>query len=168
MNYAKVHIMQKERDPLNLSSLPSVAPLEDGWPPIRAALEQRQRRQRWTRYSGSALGVAAALMLAVGLFVQQPVTEEVSAPPQALESLVSLSQQLENRIRTYRSEVGDLPTEALVYQVELEDLVAQVDEELSMNPESTELWSQRINLMLDLSRIYQDQLRRDYSRIASL
>jgi len=160
--------MQKERDPLNLSSLPSVAPPDDGWPHIRAALEKRQRRQRWTRYSGSVLGLAAALMLAVGLFIQQPVTEDAVAPPQALESLISLSQQLESRIRTYRSEVGDLPTEALVYQVELEDLVAQVDEALSMNPDSTELWSQRINLMLDLSKLYQNQLRRDYSRMASI
>jgi hypothetical protein len=56
----------------------------------------------------------------------------------------------------------------LIYQVELEDMVAQVDEELSMNPDSTELWNQRVNLMLDLSRLYQNQLRRDYRRMASL
>ncbi len=71
-------------------------------------------------------------------------------------------------MRAYRSEIGGLPTDALVYQVELEDLVAQVDEQLSVNPDSTELWGQRVNLMLDLSRLYQNQLRRDYSRMASL
>jgi hypothetical protein len=38
MKYAKVHIMQKERDPLNLGSLPAVAPPGDGWPFIRAEL----------------------------------------------------------------------------------------------------------------------------------
>jgi len=159
--------MQKERDPLNLGSLPAVAPPSDGWPLIRAELEKRQRRRRQAPYWGGALAVAAALMLAVGLFIQQPAPEAVAAP-QALDSLISLSQQLETRVRAYRSEIGGLPTDALVYQVELEDLVAQVDEELSMNPDSTELWSQRVNLMLDLSRLYENQLRRDYSRMASL
>jgi hypothetical protein len=168
MNYAKVHIMQKERDPLNLGSLPAVAPPSDGWPFIRAELEQQQRRHRWARYSGSALAVAAALMLAVGLFLHRPVLEDPVAAPQALDSLIMLSQQLETRVRGYRTDLGGLPTESLVYQVELEDLIAQVDEELSMNPESTELWSQRINLMLDLSGLNQNQLRRDYSRMASL
>jgi hypothetical protein len=61
-----------------------------------------------------------------------------------------------------------MPTDSLVYQVELEDLIAQVDEELSVNPESLELWSHRVNLLLDLSRIYENQLRRDYHRMASL
>jgi hypothetical protein len=61
-----------------------------------------------------------------------------------------------------------LPTDSLVYQVELEDLIAQVDDELSVRPDSLELWSQRINLLLDLSQLYQNQLRRDYHRLASL
>lgn len=160
--------MQKERDPLNLGSLPAVAPPSDGWPFIRAELEQQQRRHRWARYSGSALAVAAALMLAVGLFLHQSVLEDPVAAPLALDSLITLSQQLETRVRGYRTDFGGLPTESLVYQVELEDLIAQVDEELSMSPDSTELWSQRVNLMLDLSGIYQNQLRRDYSRMASL
>lgn len=162
--------MQKERDPLNLGSLPAVAPPGDGWPFIRAELARRQRRRLWAGYSGSALAVAAALVLAVGLFIQQPEpapTDPVVAP-RTLDSLISLSQQLETRVRAYRSEMGGLPTEALIYQVELEDMVAQVDEELSMSPDSTELWSQRVDLMLDLSRLYQNQLRRDYSRMASL
>jgi hypothetical protein len=167
MQYSKVHIMQRERDPLNLGSLPAVAPPSDGWPYIRAELEKRQQWHRRAPYWGSALAVAAALMLAVGLFLHQPVPEAV-ATPQALDSLISLSQQLETRVRAYRSEIGGLPTDSLVYQVELEDMVAQVDEQLSMNPDSTELWSQRVNLMLDLSRLYQNQLRRDYSRMASL
>jgi hypothetical protein len=31
-----------------------------------------------------------------------------------------------------------------------------------------ELWNQRVNLLLDLSRLYENQLRRDYHRMASL
>ena len=167
--------MQKERDPLNLGSLPLVAPPSDDWPLIRSALIKHQRRQRFIRYSGGLLAVAAMLMLAVGLFIHQPALAPPAAPatavttaPQTLDSLITLSQQLENRVRTYRSEVGGMPTDSLVYQVELEDLIVQVDDELSMRPDSLELWSQRVNLLLDLSQLYQNQLRRDYQRMASL
>ena len=169
--------MQKERDPLNLGSLPLVAPPSDDWPLIRSALVKHQRRRRFTHYSGGLLAVAAMLMLAVGLFIHQPALAPPSAPataaaamtaPQTLDSLITLSQQLENRVRTYRSEVGGMPTDSLVYQVELEDLIVQVDDELSMRPDSLELWSQRVNLLLDLSQLYQNQLRRDYQRMASL
>jgi len=171
--------MQKERDPLNLGSLPLVAPSSDDWPLIRSALVKHQRRRRFTRYSGGLLAVAAMLMLAVGLFIHQPALDPPSAPanatataataaPQTLASLITLSQQLETRVRSFREDVGGMPTNALVYQVELEDLVAQVDDELSMRPDSLELWSQRVNLLLDLSQLYQNQLRREYHRMASL
>jgi len=169
MRYSKVHIMQKERDPLNLGSLPLLTPPADGWPLIRSALVKHQRRRRFTRYSGGLLAVAAMLMLTVGLFIHQPaLTPAPVAAPQTLDSLIVLSQQLETRVRSYRSEVGGMPTDSLVYQVELEDLIAQVDDELSMRPDSLELWSQRVNLLLDLSQLYQNQLRRDYHRMASL
>jgi len=179
MHYSKVHIMQKERDPLNLGSLPAVTPPADGWPYIKAELEKNRQGRRWRGYAGGALAIAATLVLAVGLFVRQPApnpvagavttaaaTEDMTA--ETLDSLISLSQQLESRIRDYRSDVGGMPTNSLVYQVELEDLIAQVDEELSMNPDSEELWSQRVNLLLDISQLYQNQLRRDYHRMASL
>jgi hypothetical protein len=169
MTYSKVHIMQKERDPLNLSSLPLVTPPSDDWPLIRSALVKQQRRQRVVRFSGSILAAAAMVMLAVGLFIHQPALAPVpEAAPQTLDSLVALSQQLERRVRTFRSGVGGMPTDSLVYQVELEDLIAQVDDELSMRPDSLELWSQRVNLLLDLSLLYENQLRRDYQRMASL
>jgi hypothetical protein len=169
MTYAKVHIMQKEPDPLNLGSLPLVAPPSDDWPLIRSALVQHHRRRRVARYSGGLLAVAAMLMLAVGLFIHQPALAPAPAgAPQTLDSVIALSQKLETRVRSYRSEVGGMPTDSLVYQVELEDLIAQVDDELSMRPDSLELWSQRVNLLLDLSQLYQNQLRRDYHRLASL
>jgi hypothetical protein len=169
MTFSKVHIMQKERDPLNLGSLPLVAPPDDNWPEIRGALLKQNRRQRLTRFAGATLAAAAAVTLAVGLFLQQPSPAPgIVEAPSALDSLITLSQQLENGIRSYRSEVGGMPTESLVYQVELEDLIAQVDDELSMRPDSQQLWSQRVNLLLDLSQLYENQLRRDYHRMASL
>jgi hypothetical protein len=178
MQFSKVHIMQKERDPLNLGSLPAVEPPSDGWPAIRAELEKNRSSRRLSGFVAGVLAVAATVALAVGLYVHEPVGSQPlpapetlarePAPGQALDSMIALSQQLERQVRTYRVEFGDMPTESLVYQVELEDLIAQVDDELSMNPDSPALWGRRVNLLLDLSRLYEMQLRRDYHRMASL
>ncbi len=180
--------MQQERDPLKLGSLPLVSPPVDDWPMIEAALLKQRSRKRILTLAGSALAIAATVILAVGVFVyrphgipavtsgsQQPQTAQVINPasddaPQTdtLDALIALSQQLETNLRTIRSQTGMMPTSSVIYQVELEDLVAQVDEELSMRPDSVDLWSQRINLMLDLSQLYQNELRREYHAMASL
>ena len=190
-----IHNMQKARqqqeDPLNLRSLPLVTPEGDDWPQIEAALLQRGKRQKIMRFAGGALAAAAMMTLAIGLTLRQPeplgnIAQEAATPELAqngsatasdattalpgdtLDSLIALSQRLEGQLRVFRAEVGGLPSEELIYQVELEDLVAQVDGELSVNPDSIALWSQRVNLMLDLSQLYETRLRRDYSRMASL
>jgi len=185
MNVTKVHIMQKATDPLNLRSLSPVVPARDGWTEVKAALEQHARRRRALRYTAGAFALAASVTLAVGLFLQTPApsgnnatpTGEVAAltpveqpdsPVLTVEALIALSQQLESRLRIARSEVGALPTESLIYRVELEDTIALVDEELSQSPDSRALWSQRVNLLLDLDQLYQNQLRRDYQQMASL
>ena len=49
-----------------------------------------------------------------------------------------------------------------------QELIVQVDEELSATPDSPELWSQRVSLLLDVTRLYENSLRRDYYRMASL
>ncbi len=167
MNTAKVYLMnqprQKQEDPLNLQSLPSISPPRDGWPVIEAALRQDQRRRTTLRYAGGALALAASVTLALGLLLQRPVgspseaaaeqslaqvlpsaqgqpgaVDVETSPPAAetLAALISISQRLEGRLRALRAGVGDLPAETVVYQVELEDLVVQVDEELSGRPDS--------------------------------
>ena len=85
-----------------------------------------------------------------------------------LEAMVGLSQQLEARLRLLRIEGGRLPAAAVVHQVELEDLVVQVDEELSMQPDSLALWNQRVGLLMDLEQLYRNRLRREYEHLASL
>lgn len=190
MHYAKVTMMSdmrnERRDPLNLGRLPEVRADFDGWPEIESALRQSGRRRRGRVVAGGALAVAATIVLALAFTLQPPETassvestngglvsagqEAESAPLRepSVESLIAMSQRLEDRIRLYRTRMGDLPSDALVYQVELQDLVAQVDSELSMAPGSVDLWSQRINLLLDLTQLYENSLRRDYYRMASL
>jgi hypothetical protein len=190
MNTAKVYSMkqarQRQEDPLNLQSLPLVSPPRDGWPAIEAALRGDARRRSVWRYAAGALAAVATVTLAIGFYLLQPVPDSPPAVrvaadlPEAaelqtataagatLDSLIALSQQLEGRLRGIRTEAGNLPASAVVYQVELEDLVVQVDEELSRRPDSLALWNQRVSLLMDLERLYASNLRREYHRIASL
>jgi len=168
------------RDPFGLKRLPEPEPPGDAWPQIAAALN-RNRKIRRTRYR---LAAAAVVILAMGIFWQlpkvpsatgtrTPAVAETSPIPEAagensLESLISLSQKLELSLRARRAELGVVPAQALIYQVELEDLVSEIDEAINQEPQSRELWSQRVNLLLDLNQLYERQLRRDYRQIASL
>ena len=194
MNTARVYRMntpmQKQQDPLNLRALPLVSPREDLWPAIENGLRHSARRAN-ARRAGAALALAAAVVLAFGLILrlptsgpamvptQQATTDDGAQPvlvdsgpqpaaPADLEALIALSQRLKRRLRHIRAEVGDLPARAVVYQVELEDLVVQVDEELSRTPDSVPLWTQRVDLLMDLERLYQSGLRREYRQLASL
>lgn len=190
MSIAKITNMQplrqQQEDPLNLRSLPLVKPEADGWPEIQDELLQHGRKRNTRRLAGGFLAVAATAVLTLALVLGNPfdrkpmapadsaalppIGEPVPAPLQepTAASLIALSQKLENRLRLYRSQMGDLPADVLVYQVELQDLIVQVDGELSLNPESVDLWGQRVNLMMDVVRLYEDSLRRDYHRMASL
>lgn len=183
----KVHTMKTDRDPLNLSSLPPVDSPEDGWPVIEAALREDSDRHRTWKATIASLAIAASITLALGLLVRQTwqetgpvnaeppplvVTEEpvdTSAPTSdQLASLIGMSQKLESQLRRIRTDAPLTMTTSLVYQVELQDLVAQVDRELSYDPESTVLWAQRVNLLLDLRSLYQNELRRESAQMASL
>ena len=183
----KVTNMKTDRDPFNLRGLPAVEPLNDGWPAIEAALRQRAEKRRTWKATAVSLAVAATVTLAIGLIVRQPGSgvdqDPVNEPPlvarqappvnpttnqDAVESLIGMSQRLESQLRRVRRDAPLTMTSSVVYQVELEDLVAQVDEELSQAPDSPKLWSQRVNLLLDLTQLYRNELRRESARMASL
>jgi hypothetical protein len=184
-------VMQKVEDPFDLRGLPMVEPPADGWAAIEAALRQDRRRRTAWRYAGAALAAAATVTLVVGLVIRQPLpsvadqallqTAAPTAQPgsassgasagdstETLEAMIALSQTLEGRLRNIRAGVGGLPANSIVYQVELEDLIVQVDEQLSAAPDSLALWGQRVNLLMDLERLYENSLRREYQQMASL
>jgi hypothetical protein len=190
MSLSKVYRMQakrqKQEDPFNLRSLPMVEPPgDDGWPAVQQALLAQGRQRRIWKTAGGALAAAATVVLAFSLWLSPEVAPDRQIPglavtdtepaptvlesrAETLQSLMSLSQRLENRLRAYRDELGDLPAGSVIYQVELQDLVAQVDDQISARPDSLELWSQRVNLLLDISRLYENSLRREYQQLASL
>ena len=176
---------QNTSDPLGLSELEAVEPGYDGWAQIESALQAHQDNKRnWRRASGW-LAVAASLVLVVSITLRNgenripgdtpspvlatPATNLASIPVQEnINALIGLSQNMEAQVKKLRQETGSMPAESAIYVAELEDLIAQVDNQLSLTPDSIDLWGQRVNLMLDLAQIYQQQWQIDYGRMASL
>lgn len=177
---------QETNDPLGLGELEPIEPDYDGWSGIEAGLQaHRDNRRRWQR-AGGLLAVAASLVLIVSLTIRNSqedtatldpdlasVTSEGAGSTAARDTgnvgaLINLSQNMETQVKQMRRETPSMPAESAVYVAELEDLIAQVDKELSLTPDSVDLWGQRVNLLLDLAQIYQQQWQIDYGHMASL
>ena len=176
---------QSVSDPLGLSDLGDIEPGFDSWDQIESALQAHQASNRSRQKTGAWLAVAASLLLVVSLVLQNTENSTpgianspefaTSAPNPAsvtvkdnVNELIGLSQSMEEQVMKLRQETGSMPAESAIYVAELEDLIAQVDNELSFTPDSIDLWGQRVNLMLDLAQIYQQQWEIDYGRMASL
>ena len=172
-------------DPLGLSGLGEIEPGYDGWDQIKSELQTHQASKRNWQRTGAWLAVAASLVLVISLVLQNagtgtPATSispelATSSPNPAsmtvednITELIGLSQSMEEQVMKLRQETGSMPAESAIYVAELEDLIAQVDGELSVTPDSVDLWGQRVNLMLDLAQIYQQQWEAYYGRMASL
>jgi hypothetical protein len=176
---------QNTNDPLGLGDLETIEPEYDGWAQIESALTDHQASKRKWQRAGSWLAVAASLVLVISISLRSNeshtptelptpefatlVTDSASVPVEDnLGALINLSQNMEGQLRKLRHETSSMPAESAIYVAELEDLIARVDNELSLTPDSIDLWGQRVNLMLDLAQIYQQQWQIDYGRMASL
>lgn len=176
---------QTTSDPLGLSDLEAVEPGYDGWAQVESALQAHQNSKRNWRRAGGWLAVAASLVLVISITLRSTENQapnslpspELATPATNLASvsvqdninaLIGLSQNMEKQVKKLRQETNSMPAESAIYVAELEDLIAQVDNELSLTPGSIDLWGQRVNLMLDLAQIYQQQWQIDYGRMASL
>ena len=174
---------QNTSDPLGLGDLESIEPGYDGWSEIEAALKAHQRDKRKLQRAGGWLAAAASLVLVVSITLlrqqdpaDMPVSETATLAANSasvtlqdnIAALIDLSQTMEEQVLNLRRGTGSMPADTAIYVAEIEDLIAQVDSELSLNPDSVDLWGQRINLMLDLAQIYQQQWEIDYGRMASL
>ncbi len=176
---------QNTSDPLGLRDLEAIEPGYDGWDRIESALQAHKDSKRNWRHAGSGLALAASLVLVISITLRNsenqfpdgapspglatPETNLASVPVQDnVNALIGLSQTMEKQVKNLRQETSSMPAESAIYVAELEDLIAQVDNELSLTPGSIDLWGQRVNLMLDLAQIYQQQWEIDYGRMASL
>lgn len=176
---------QTQSDPLGLSDLAPVEPGYDGWAQIESALRDHETRKRSWQKTGAWLALAASLVLVIGVVLQntennlpstlpsQGVATSTANPASVpvkdnVIALIGLSQSMEEQVLNLRQETSSMPAESAIYVAELEDLIAQVDGELSLTPDSINLWGQRVNLLLDLAQIYQQQWEIDYGRMAAL
>lgn len=181
---------QETRDPFGLGELPLLEPDQDGWAQVKAALETDRASplsQRRRRRLGIGLAMAASLLLAIGVTRHQanpdsngpideaPVPVDLAQIQQVqdqdaevLQDLIAMSQSLEQRLRLLRDQTSSIPSESAVYIAEIEDLVARVDGQLGVQPQSLDLWTKRVKLMLDLEFLFQHQFEREYGRMASL
>ena len=177
LNMISIH-----QDPLGLRDLPLLKPDTDGWSVIQAELEAQRVSRRKQKSTFTWLAVAASLVLAVVATTRQGGIEQIPADPFAtqgaeiasvesedkVDSLISLSQILETQLRSFRESTGSMSANSAIYVAELQDLVVQVDNELSDSPDSINLWGQRVNLLLDLAQIYQHHWETEYGQMASL
>jgi len=172
-------------DPMGLSDLEAIDPGYDGWADIESALlTHKDSKRNWQR-AGGWLAVAASLVLVVSITMQNIESPATISPELAstthvvgtsqagrdndnVGALIGLSQNMENQVKNLRQETSSMPAESAIYIAELEDLIAQVDNELSFTPDSIDLWGQRVNLLLDLAQICQQQWQIDYGRMAAL
>lgn len=178
-------------DPLGLRGLPEAKPepgrIDQDWAAVSAALRAMKGRRR---LGGLGAAASVALVLALlALTAREPaavdrVPQTAEAPPAdtapagsataapaaqpSTEELIAISQDMERQLRFLREQVSSMPSEIVMYQVELQDLIGQVDDALSLTPDSNALWSQRLDLQMDLAKLYRSQLRRDHLRLASL
>jgi len=176
---------QNTDDPLGLSDLEAMDPGYDGWADIESALLTHKASKRTWQRAGSWLAVAASLVLVVSITmrnIEDPATinpefasdtnvgasSSAARDPDNVGALIGLSQNMEKQVKQLRQGTASMPAESAIYIAELEDLIAQVDNELSFTPDSIDLWGQRVNLLLDLAQIYQQQWQIDYGRMAAL
>lgn len=173
-------------DPLGLRQLNALEPDEEDvqrdWNVVRSAIEAsavRRRRNAVVSGFGLAAGLTLVLVLAFRFdarpgpeapvdLASRPDIVTANEPADQRPDLIAMSQGMERQLRMLRKQVDHMPTELVVYQVELQDLIGQVDEALSLEPDADELWAQRVSLQLDLIKLYRNQLRRDMGLYASL
>ena len=166
----KNQVNKDRRDPYALGKMPQLDPPADLWPAIEAGLDAPSRGGmfRWA----SAASIAAVLVIA--LFVMQQPGQQIPADsaqiddPSHLERLVTVSQKMETRLFDYRSGSGVMGTVQAGVIAEFEDLIAFIDQQLSDDPDSVDLWFQRVSLMSDLLGVYSVQQSGDIGMIASL
>ena len=161
---------QDRNDPFEFGKLPQMDPPTNLWPAIDAGLDAPARGGmfRWA----SAASIAVVLIIAVFVMQQpgeqMPVGPVQSGDPSHLDRLVTVSQKMETRLSDSRAGSGMMNTDQAGTIAEFEDLIAFIDQQLSDEPESVDLWFQRVSLMSDLLNVYAVQQSGDMGMIASL
>lgn len=144
-----------------LRALATMAPVTDQYPAVRARLHWEQSQKRQRRLAGIGVAVAATLVLAVaGNHLVSPPALDAA---QQLETAMTRSQLLEQRLREWSSESRVVDGQTALVVIQLEDRIAALDLELSRSTARDEserlerevaLWQQRVGLMNALVEVH--------------
>lgn len=136
-----------------LKALPSLRPARDQWPILQRELaaERRRRRIRWAAIAGLAAAASVAAVVTVRVRAEHQDHAQL-----AIDSIMTRSSELEQLIQSYNPDhrVTDGFTAGVAGQ--LEDRIAQVDQQLQIaqlqenrrsEAEMLRLWRQRVGLL---------------------
>lgn len=136
-----------------LKALPSLRPARDQWPILqrKLAAERRRRRIRWAAIAGLTAAASVAAVVTVRVRAERQDHAQL-----AIDSIMTRSSQLEQLIQSYNPDhrVTDGLTAGVAGQ--LEDRIAQVDQQLQSaqlqenrksEAEMLRLWRQRVGLL---------------------
>jgi anti-sigma factor RsiW len=144
-----------------LRALAVMAPARDRFPEIRAQLHWERSHRIQRRIAAFGLAVAATLVLAV--IGRDLVTPPTLDAEEQLETAISNSQLLEQRLRDFRPESRVLDGATTEVVIHLENRIAALDAELARQATAepsqrlrreVELWRQRVGLMNALVEVH--------------
>jgi hypothetical protein len=164
-------VCQQQLDALHqriarLKALPSLNPPRDRWPVVRDAISAERNRKRRSRVRWASMAVAASVAL---VFTARSFDNRVTggqeragmAPEQALQALVTRSQQLEATLNAVQPENRVMSGAEAGAVAALEDRIAAIDARLGRQDEWSAaggdvmgLWQQRVELMQGLVNVH--------------
>ncbi len=144
-----------------LKALPAARPPRDRWPEVRAIAAGARRRRRWITAGWASLAAAAGVAAILGVRAVRSSGGQMAAQRVNLDSLVAVSQQLEEALRTLDPTSRVLSGRAASTIAQLEDGIALLDAQLAdaqhrsaSQDELLRLWQQRVQLMNQLVNVH--------------
>ncbi len=157
-----------------LSALAPTSAPPQLWAAIRDELDTKAHSRTRSRMGWVASGLAAGLVLVVGLTLFQPSADPVSAPEVAqasspageLVQMRRLSAALEASLRDKQQ--GAVSTLALKELVLMENELGWLDMRLGSQPGDLELWQRRVEILGEMNRLYSRNHWQNQIRLTSL
>ena len=158
-HFATCALCQNELDRLHqrtarLRALPTLAPVSNEFPAVRARITVERRHRHWRSAAGIVIGMAATLVMAViGRDLVHPTRLDAE---QQLRSEISRSQQLEQQLEAWNPDERVLDGRTTMVVIQLEDRIADLDAQLAAPMKlqrkaqiehQLKLWKQRVGLM---------------------
>jgi hypothetical protein len=137
-------------DSVNLRALPPLEAPDDLWPEIARQLDNKDaaaRSRRKVRF-----GIAATLLLGLGLAFLQQHDRPVTTARATLERLQQASADMESQLAEYRQGIVDGRSIDALARMERE--LSYLDMQISEQPQDPGLWAERTALLSEMIARY--------------